>query len=56
VSKSTAFVVAGESPGSKYDHALALHVPVLDEGGFTVLLQEGPDAARGRAAIGGEDE
>jgi DNA ligase (NAD+) len=46
VSKKTDFVVVGESPGSKYDKALALGVPVLDEAGFEVLLADGPDAAR----------
>jgi DNA ligase (NAD+) len=46
VSKKTAFVVVGESPGSKQDKAIELGVPVLDEEGFTVLLQQGPDAAR----------
>jgi DNA ligase (NAD+) len=46
VSKSTAFVVVGDSPGSKYDKAVSLKVPVLDEEGFAVLLAEGPDAAR----------
>ncbi|MEO3976667.1 NAD-dependent DNA ligase LigA [Streptomyces sp. CAU 1734] len=46
VSKKTSFVVVGENPGSKYDKAMQLKVPVLDEGGFAVLLQEGPDAAR----------
>lgn len=45
VSKKTAFVVAGEAPGSKYDKALQLGVPVLDEAGFRVLLDRGPDAA-----------
>jgi DNA ligase (NAD+) len=45
VSKKTAFVVVGEAPGSKYDKALQLGVPVLDEGGFRVLLDQGPDAA-----------
>ncbi|MBY6366786.1 NAD-dependent DNA ligase LigA [Rhodococcus corynebacterioides] len=45
VSKKTAFVVVGESPGSKHDKALQLGVPVLDEAGFTVLLEQGPDAA-----------
>jgi DNA ligase (NAD+) len=49
VSKKTSFVVVGESPGSKYDKALALKVPVLDEEGFGVLLSQGPDAARERA-------
>lgn len=46
VSKKTSFVVAGDNPGSKYDKALSLTVPVLDEAGFEVLLTEGPDAAR----------
>ncbi|EOM76215.1 NAD-dependent DNA ligase LigA [Rhodococcus rhodnii] len=44
VSKKTAFVVVGESPGSKYDKAVDLGVPVLDEAGFEVLLDAGPDA------------
>jgi DNA ligase (NAD+) len=43
VSKKTAFVVAGDSPGSKYDKAIELGVPVLDEDGFTRLLENGPD-------------
>ncbi|MFD3524627.1 NAD-dependent DNA ligase LigA [Streptomyces sp. NPDC058653] len=46
VSKKTAFVVVGENPGSKFDKAMQLKVPVLDEAGFAVLLSEGPDAAR----------
>jgi DNA ligase (NAD+) len=46
VSKKTDFVVVGDSPGSKYDKAMALGVPVLDEDGFVTLLEEGPDAAR----------
>ncbi|WP_374985702.1 NAD-dependent DNA ligase LigA [Streptomyces fradiae] len=46
VSKKTAFVVVGENPGSKYDKAMQLKVPVLDEAGFAVLLEQGPDAAR----------
>ena len=46
VSKKTAFVVAGEAPGSKYDKAMEIGVPVLDEAGFRVLLDRGPDAAR----------
>jgi DNA ligase (NAD+) len=49
VSKKTAFVVVGDSPGSKYDKAMQLKVPVLDEDGFTVLLQQGPEAATERA-------
>lgn len=51
VSKKTAFVVVGDNPGSKYDKALSLKVPVLDEEGFAVLLSEGPDAARAIAEI-----
>jgi len=54
VSKKTAFVVVGDSPGSKYDKAVQLKIPVLDDEGFTVLLQEGPEAARKVAEIGGE--
>jgi DNA ligase (NAD+) len=51
VSKKTAFVVAGDSPGSKYDKALEIGVPVLDEAGFRVLLERGPEAAK-EVAIG----
>jgi DNA ligase (NAD+) len=52
VSAKTSFVVVGESPGSKYDKALSLKVPVLDEEGFRVLLDAGPEAAREVATIG----
>ncbi len=49
VSKKTDFVIAGEDPGrSKYDKALALGVPLLDEGGFQALLDEGAEGARAR--------
>ncbi|WP_068273533.1 NAD-dependent DNA ligase LigA, partial [Aldersonia kunmingensis] len=44
VSKKTAYVVAGEAPGSKHDKAIELGVPVLDETGFRALLDGGPDA------------
>ena len=44
VSKKTSFVVAGESAGSKYDKAVELGVPILDEAAFHVLLAQGPDA------------
>jgi len=46
VSKRTDFVVVGANPGSKYEKAVTVGVPVLDESGFEVLLNEGPDAAR----------
>ena len=42
VSKKTAYVVAGDSPGSKYDKAVELGVPILDEDGFRKLLADGP--------------
>jgi DNA ligase (NAD+) len=48
VSKKTDFVVAGENAGSKYDKAVELNVPILDEAGFRALLGEGPDAVRQR--------
>jgi DNA ligase (NAD+) len=44
VSKNTAYVVAGDSPGSKHDKAVELGVPILDEDGFRRLLEEGPAA------------
>jgi DNA ligase (NAD+) len=52
VSKKTSFVVVGDTPGSKYTKALDLKVPILDDAGFTVLLQQGPDAAAQVARIG----
>jgi DNA ligase (NAD+) len=35
-------VVVGDAPGSKYDKAVELGVPVLDENGFRDLLENGP--------------
>jgi len=52
VSKKTDFVVVGDNPGSKYDKAVSLGVPALDESGFRVLLDDGPDAARAIGAVG----
>jgi DNA ligase (NAD+) len=42
VSKKTDYVVAGDSPGSKYDKAVELGVPIVDEDGFRKLLAQGP--------------
>jgi DNA ligase (NAD+) len=52
VSKKTGFVVVGADPGSKYDKAVAVKAPILDDDGFTVLLEQGPDAAREVATTG----
>ncbi|GAT67578.1 NAD-dependent DNA ligase LigA [Planomonospora sp. ID91781] len=49
VSKKTSFVIAGENAGSKFDKAVKLGVPILDEGGLEVLLKEGPEAAAAMA-------
>ncbi|WP_431775028.1 NAD-dependent DNA ligase LigA [Streptomyces cucumeris] len=46
VSKKTDFVVVGDNPGSKYDKAMQLKVPVLNDDGFAVLLEQGADAAK----------
>ncbi|MGV9787917.1 NAD-dependent DNA ligase LigA [Streptomyces sp. NPDC003435] len=54
VSKKTSFVVVGDNPGSKYDKAMQLKVPVLDEDGFAVLLERGPEAAAEVALPTGE--
>ena len=49
VSKKTSFVVAGENAGSKYDKAVELGVPILDEEGFRALTADGPEAVRPEA-------
>jgi DNA ligase (NAD+) len=54
VSKKTDFVVAGDNAGSKYDKAIALGVPTLDEAGLRILLDQGPEAARAAAAASPE--
>lgn len=56
VSKKTAFVVIGDAPGSKAAKAEELGVPILDEDGFRVLLESGPEAVRTSAAVAGEAE
>lgn len=53
VSKKTAFVVVGDNPGTKAEKAAGLKVPVLDEEGFQVLLDAGPEAARAVARVEG---
>jgi len=52
VSKKTGFVVVGADPGSKYDKAVQVKAPILDDDGFAVLLADGPEAARAVATIG----
>ena len=52
VSKRTGFVVVGDNPGSKYDKAVTLGVPILDSDGLRVLLDAGPEAASA-VAVGG---
>ncbi|SEL78032.1 DNA ligase (NAD+) [Blastococcus sp. DSM 46786] len=56
VSKKTGFVVVGADPGSKYDKAVQVKAPILDDDGFRVLLHQGPDAAREVATIGDGSE
>jgi DNA ligase (NAD+) len=56
VSKKTGFVVVGADPGSKYDKAVQVKAPILDDDGFAVLLADGPEAARALATIGDGSE
>lgn len=44
VSKKTSYVVAGEAAGSKYDKAVELGIPILDEAGLLALLKPGAPA------------
>jgi DNA ligase (NAD+) len=46
VSRKTDYLVAGEDPGSKYDRAVALSIPVLDEAGLLELLNSRAQEAR----------
>ena len=41
VSKKTSYVIAGEAAGSKYEKAVSLGVPVLDESQFLQLMETG---------------
>ena len=53
VSKKTSFVVVGEGPGSKYERAVLLKVPVLTGAeAFNTLLDAGPEAASEVATVG----
>jgi DNA ligase (NAD+) len=54
VSKKTSFVVAGDAPGSKYDKAVELGVPILDEDGFRKLLADGPGQFDGSPPVDAE--
>lgn len=50
VSKKTDFVIVGADPGgSKYDKAIALKVPMLNDAGLAALIADGPEAARALA-------
>jgi len=53
VSKKTSYVVAGADAGSKYDKALSLGVPVLDETALQYIVETGkiPDAAQSEDAF-----
>lgn len=41
VSTKTSYVIAGESAGSKYDKAVSLGVPILDEQSFLKIVETG---------------
>lgn len=63
VSKKTDFVVVGPGAGSKETKARDLGRPILDEAGFQLLLDGGPEAVahlvggtEGSAAAGGGDD
>ncbi len=38
VTKKTSYVIAGDNPGSKYDKALKLDIPIIDENQFKELI------------------
>jgi DNA ligase (NAD+) len=51
VSKKTDFVVVGENAGTKEAKARELGLPILDEAGFTLLLEQGPAALTGGSPV-----
>ena len=51
VSKKTDFVVVGENPGSKFEKAQELGVPILDADGFAVLIADGAQGARAHLGL-----
>lgn len=46
VSTHTDYVIAGKDPGSKYDEAMRLGVPVMDEQAFVQLIRTFQDSAQ----------
>jgi DNA ligase (NAD+) len=40
VGKGTSYLVSGSSPGSKFNKAIAMKVPILDENQFLALLEK----------------
>jgi len=51
VSRNTDFVVAGPGAGSKAERARELGRPILDEQGFVLLLEHGPDGVVARGEV-----
>ncbi len=43
VSSNTDFLLAGESPGSKYDKAQKLDIPIIDEKEFFAIIDKNPE-------------